>query len=430
MARLLVLTSPARGHVFPITPTLLALRDRGHQVVVRTLSAAIEPLRAAGLDAEPLPAAVEAREVDDWRARTPLGAQRRTFAAWMDRAEIELGDTRDAIARHAPDALLVDTNAWGATAVAEASGLPLARFHAYPLPMIADGVPPFGPGLPPLAGRVGRIRDRALRALLFPPLNRGSLPRLNEIRARAGAAPAAHIVDVYVGTSPLLLLSAEPFEYPRTWPANVHPVGPGLWDPPGGDADAELLDWIDRRGRPVVLVSVSSEFQNDAKIVDTALEALAGEDVTVVATAAAAEEARSARVPENARVVRFASHEALLPRAGAVVCHAGMGITQKALAHGVPVCAVPFGRDQLEVARRVVVADAGVQLSARRLSPERLRRAVAQARGKAGGAQRVAEGFRAAGGSSRAAAVVEALMRPQVADGVRAVAGPRRAISG
>jgi hypothetical protein len=36
-----------------------------------------------------------------------------------------------------------------------------------------------------------------------------------------------------------------------------------------------------------------------------------------------------------------------------------MGATQKALAHGVPVCAVPFGRDQLEVARRVEVAAAG-----------------------------------------------------------------------
>jgi UDP:flavonoid glycosyltransferase YjiC (YdhE family) len=46
-----------------------------------------------------------------------------------------------------------------------------------------------------------------------------------------------------------------------------------------------------------------------------------------------------------------------------------MGSTQKALAHGVPVCVVPFGRDQLEVARRVEVAEAGTRLSARRLGP-------------------------------------------------------------
>jgi hypothetical protein len=47
---------------------------------------------------------------------------------------------------------------------------------------------------------------------------------------------------------------------------------------------------------------------------------------------------------------------------------------QKALARGVPVCAVPFGRDQLEVARRVEVAGAGTRLPASRLSPDHLRR--------------------------------------------------------
>lgn len=423
MARLLAYTSPARGHAFPVTPTLLELRERGHEVTIRTLAAAVEPLRTAGLDAEPLPPEIERCQLDDFRARTPTGALRRSFSVWMDRAEIELGDLRDAIARHAPDALLVDTNAWGATAVAEASGLPSARFQAFPMPMVADGVPPFGPGLAPRRDRFGRVRDAVMRSLLFPPLDRASLPRLNPIRGRAGAAPVTHLVDAYVGTSPLLYFSAEPFEYPRAWPANIHPVGPGLWDPPAGDADAELLAWIERRGRPLVLVSVSSEFQADGRIVEVALEALAGEDVSVIATMPAEGPRRDA--PPNARVVRFASHEALLPRAAAVVCHAGMGITQKALAHGVPVCAVPFGRDQMEVARRVVVADAGVKVGARRLSPARLRRAVERTRAKRAGAARVADGFRAAGGAPRAADVIEGLVT-----GADRVAGPRRAVSG
>ena len=56
-----------------------------------------------------------------------------------------------------------------------------------------------------------------------------------------------------------------------------------------------------------------------------------------------------------------------------------MGATQKALARGVPVCAVPFGRDQFEVARRVEVARAGARLPAKRLSPERLLAAVREA---------------------------------------------------
>jgi UDP:flavonoid glycosyltransferase YjiC (YdhE family) len=84
-----------------------------------------------------------------------------------------------------------------------------------------------------------------------------------------------------------------------------------------------------------------------------------------------------------------------------------MGATQKALAHGVPVCVVPFGRDQLEVARRVVVAEAGTRLSARRLRPDRLRDKVHEAITRTSGAERIATAFAHAGGASGAADAVE-----------------------
>jgi len=95
-----------------------------------------------------------------------------------------------------------------------------------------------------------------------------------------------------------------------------------------------------------------------------------------------------------------------------------MGITQKAIAAGVPVCAVAFGRDQLEVARRVELSGAGTQLSATRLNPERLRDAVFRAMECKPGAERVARGFAKAGGAARAVDAVEALVgeqRPLVA---------------
>ncbi len=63
----------------------------------------------------------------------------------------------------------------------------------------------------------------------------------------------------------------------------------------------------------------------------------------------------------------------MLERAAAVVCHGGMGIVQKALAAGAPIAAVPFGRDQPEVARRIAESGAGVAVPLKRLSAERLR---------------------------------------------------------
>jgi UDP:flavonoid glycosyltransferase YjiC (YdhE family) len=114
-------------------------------------------------------------------------------------------------------------------------------------------------------------------------------------------------------------------------------------------------------------------------------------------------------VPANARVESFIPHSILLSRAVCVVTHAGMGATQKALAAGVPVVAVPFGRDQSEVARRVEVSGAGTRLSASRLTGRRLAAKVAQARTCADRAQAVARAFADAGGAPRAATEVEKL---------------------
>jgi UDP:flavonoid glycosyltransferase YjiC (YdhE family) len=73
----------------------------------------------------------------------------------------------------------------------------------------------------------------------------------------------------------------------------------------------------------------------------------------------------------------------------------------------VPVCAVPFGRDQLEVARRVEVSGAGTRLPASKLSAERLRAKVREALAKRPAAERIAEAFAAAGGPSAAADAFE-----------------------
>ena len=109
----------------------------------------------------------------------------------------------------------------------------------------------------------------------------------------------------------------------------------------------------------------------------------------------------------NTTVCRFLPHGAVLDRAVCAVTHGGMGATQKALAHRVPVCVVPYGRDQFEVARRAEVAGCGTRLPARRLSAKRLRAKVREAMTMTEGAARVAEGFAATGGTDRGADVFE-----------------------
>lgn len=245
---------------------------------------------------------------------------------------------------------------------------------------------------------IGGLLERRLNGRLTAPLN--------AVRREAGLEALANPAREALVRAPLMLyLTAEPMEYPRPdWPKSIRMVGPGSWEPP-----AEEPDWLGGDDRPLVLVTVSSEFQDDGKLVATALEALRDEPVRVVATTLGADPA-SFDAPPNARLERFLPHGPVIDRAVCVVCHGGMGITHKALARGVPVCVVAFGRDQLETARRVEVAGAGARLPVQRLNASRLRGAVRQAIGRRPGAERMAAAFAAAGGATAAADAFETLL--------------------
>ena len=405
MARYLAYTSPARGHLYPIVPTLAALRDRGHSVAVRTLASQVGLMAEYGFEAAPIDAAIERIEHDDWQARTPVGANKRSLRTFRRRAELEIPDFRAAVDEVRPDALIVDISTAGAAAVAEASGLPWAQWLPYFTPLRSIDAPPFGLGLQPRSDLIGRARDRVVDKLAFQPVMREGLGEANRLRASVGAPPLADNSELWRRAPVFLYFTAEPFEYPRgDWPANYRLVGPGTWDPPN-----EAPAWLDAVDRPLVLVTCSSEYQGDKRLFATALEALADEDVTVVVTAAG-NDVSGVSVPRNARVESYVPHAPILRRAACVVCHGGMGITQKALAAGVPVCVVPFGRDQLEVAGHVKASGAGTVLQPFLLSPSRLRSAVRGALERRDGAQRVAAGFARIDGAEVSADALESLL--------------------
>lgn len=421
MSTILAYTSPAIGHLFPMVPLLLELKARGHEVHVRALRQQIPMLRGAGFQAQAVDDRLLAVEAVDYRAgnaRAALASSVETFTA---RARFDAPDLRAAMDAVKPDLLVVDINSWGARIVAEASGLPWATFSPYTPPLTSRGTPPFGPGLDPMPGPLGRGRDALARRLVIGAVEKLMLPRVNSLRADLSGGSLAPVkgADEMFRTAPLLLVTtSEPFEYPHPdWGRDVRMIGALGWEPPSPPPD-----WLGDTVEPVVLVTTSSEYQADEAIVRAALEGLAAEPFTVVATVPAAEtgSAGAARasgtagfgsLPANARLERFVPHGQVLEHAAVAVTHGGMGATQKALSKGVPVVVVPFGRDQHEVAARVVAADAGIRLSRKNLSPGTLRAAVRKALAKKEGARRVAAGFTAAGGAAAGADALEGLVR-------------------
>jgi UDP:flavonoid glycosyltransferase YjiC (YdhE family) len=403
MATILAYTSPAFGNLYPLLALLGELRDRGHRIVLRTLAGGVGIGNAMGLEASAIDARIEAVAMTDWMAASPRAAVSDAFRAFGERAPLEADDIRASIDSARPDVTIIDANCWGAPAVVDAASKPWGSFWPYPPLLKSRAVPPFGPGLRPWPGLLGRIRDGALRPFVAKTFEDAMIDPLNRVCKAVGAKSVASAEEL-VRRAPLMLVaSAEPFEYPHPdWDDHVQMIGPCEFEPPdpGGN------DWLDAIELPIVLVTTSSERQSDTALPVAVMAAMRDEPRHVVATFPCGIP-EGLTIPDNATVRRFVSHGAVLDRAVCAVTHGGMGVTQKALARGVPVCVVPFGRDQFEVARRVEVANSGTRLPSGKLTARRIKSKIGQAMSMCEGARRVAAGFAAAGGVARGADLVE-----------------------
>jgi UDP:flavonoid glycosyltransferase YjiC (YdhE family) len=144
----------------------------GHRVRVLADPAVEEEARAAGCEFSAFHLAprhnLRSRKDDifrDWEQRTRLGQIGRLFeTVSFGPARSYAKDVLDEVTREPADAVVVDAMLFGAQIGAEASGLPTAVLWHMPL-TLGEGVPPPGLGLRPARTGVGRVRDRALRAL-------------------------------------------------------------------------------------------------------------------------------------------------------------------------------------------------------------------------------------------------------------------------
>ncbi|MCH9815769.1 MAG: glycosyltransferase [Actinomycetia bacterium] len=405
MSTILFYTSPARGHLNPMMDVAVALRSMGHRVVMQTLTSEVDLVERAGLEHRPISTDTASLALADYKGSNPLKQLQITGACWQERASHEVTDLREVVAELDPDLLVVDANSWGAAAFAEGQSRPWAMFLPYCLPAPSPDVPAFGPGFPPPKNRLDRIRDRVVWSL-SKRATRNSIKKLNALRAKLGVAALDSYADVYDRADLLLYRTAEPFDYPRRdWPESIRAIGPGLWTEP-----ETAPEWIGDLPHPRVLVSVSTEFQDDGAIIDTALAALADQPGSVIVTTAALDPSRFHAPNDRVRITRHLPHAAVLAEVDVLVTHGGMGTTQRALAAGVPVCVIPWGRDQNETARRVRECGAGTMVPRSKLSATRVRKGVSDALAMTPGAEQLAAAFGSAGGGARGAELLEGLL--------------------
>lgn len=287
---------------------------------------------AAGLPATPLDERILEVPVADHLLPKGRHRLRQGLVQLMARGPFEIDDLRRHADQLRPDALLVDTNAYGALVAAEASGLSWATTLPSLLPLPGPGIPPYGLGMRPARGPAGRLRDRALWPLLIRAYATAMLPPLNDLRGAVGLAPLRSPLEHVLAGDRLLVLTGPPLEYPRpSLPPSVRVVGAQSWDPP-----TATPAWLDAPGAPWVLVTCSTDYQADEELARVALEALAGEPVRVVVTLADAYDAFCAAVPANARVERFVPHRAVMSRAAAVSARVAWASRRRRSATGCP----------------------------------------------------------------------------------------------
>jgi MGT family glycosyltransferase len=234
------------------------------------------------------------------------------------------------------------------------------------------GTPSIGPGFPPAKTALGRNRDAALLAVTNRLFDKG-LPLLNAARAASGLTPLASFYDQLLTADRILVLTSAAFDFAAPFvPSNVRFVGPILdepgWVEPWTDPFPDSTD-------PLILVGLSSTYQNQGALLRRIIAALSTLPVRAVVTMGQMLGDGEVAPTHNVHVVRSAPHRQILEGAALAITHCGHGTTMKALAAGVPMVCVPMGRDQNDTAARVTHQGAGVRLSPRS-SAEAIRKAV------------------------------------------------------
>ena len=376
MARFLFASIAIPAHTANPLPFAARLVDRGHEVDWYAGRAFHDRIAAVGARPVAYGEAVDfsAGELYDHfpHLRDATGARviSRAFAEiFVGQAVARAHDLSRHLAERPADAMLCDELSFGVGLVSEAGGPPWATFGDGPLPFPEPDTPPFGPGLLPMAGPLGRLRNRVVGAAGRLALFRPAQKAYDAARTELGLPSAAGSFLDH-GASPYLHMQGctPSFEYPRRHlPPHVHWVGALRPDPPEGWDPPSWWPDVIEGARPVVHVTQGSIRPDMTELVAPTIRALAADDVLVVVTTGGPARADVATavggaLPANVRVATFVPYDLLAAHADVFVTNGGYTGVTIALHHGVPIVQAGDTEEKGEIGARIEWSGVGVRL--------------------------------------------------------------------
>ncbi|MFB8188763.1 nucleotide disphospho-sugar-binding domain-containing protein [Microbacterium sp. NPDC055988] len=419
MSSYLITCTPAHGHVVPLLQVARHLLSRGHDVSFLTSSRYAERVQAAGARFLPLPvdADVDLDDADgafpERRGLTGPAALRFDMTNLFVRpGAAQLAAVRAEIDARPVDAVLTEPLFVGGALLQLLPAderPPVVVLGIFPLGARSADTAPFGLGVTPMPGPLGRLRNAALRTVAERAIFGGVQKEADAMaRREVGRDLGGFVLDWAGRADAYVQFTVPEFEYPRAdLPATVHFAGPL----PPSPSDPVLPEWwSDLDGsRPIVHVTQGTIANSDfGQLVQPTIAALAASDaLVVVSTGGRPVDALAGRLPDNVRVAEYLPYDRLLPLVDVLVTNGGYGGVQQALAHGVPLVVAGQTEDKVEVCARVGWSGAGVNLRTSTATPAQVARAVDRVRSdrsyranaeRIGAAMRDADAWRALDG--------------------------------
>lgn len=394
MARVLITSFGSYGDVNPFIGLALALRDRGHAPVVAMPSCYRSAVEREGLSFRAVRPDVDIH--DRGFAARIMDPARGTEVTFGEVILPSLEDTVADLGAAAAGADLVVTHpaALAGPIVADLHDLPWVSTVLAPMSFFSihdPVVPAPAPWIHALTSR-SRPASRLFRRLTERMTRRWAEP-VQRFRASLGLEPGGNpILDGQHSPFRVLGLFSCVLGSPQPdWPPGVRVTGPVLYNGPGVPSlSDELARFLDAGDAPLVFTLGTSAVGAAGSFYDISAAVARRLGRRAVLLAGRHSENRPTIESDDVFVTDFARHDALFPRAAAVVHQGGAGTLHQALRAGRPMLVVPYAHDQPDNAHRAERLGVARTLPPGRYRPERLERELRALLGHASYAERAA----------------------------------------